>query len=62
MDRSNKAEKKEKVLRDPFEWFASDEELREAIDNLRCYLEALKSWDELEKKQRIIIIPPETLN
>ena len=60
MDRSNKAEKKEKVLRDPFERFTSDEELREAIDNLRCYLEALKSWDEIEKNQRII--PRETLN
>ena len=62
MDRSNKAEKKEKVLRDPFARFASDEELREAIDNLKRYLEALKSWDELEKKRRIIIIPPEMLN
>jgi hypothetical protein len=60
MDRSNKAEKREKVLRDPFERFTSDEELREAIDNLRRYLEALKSWDEIEKNQRII--PRETLN
>lgn len=57
-----KGSKDTKSNYDSFKRFASNEELREAIDNLRCYLEALKSWDELEKKRRIIIIPPETLN
>ena len=55
-----KGSKDTKSNYDSFKRFRSDEELREAIDNLRRYLEALKSWDEMEKNQRII--PRETLN
>lgn len=60
MDRSNKDEKKEKVLRDPFEWFASEQERLEALRRFDQLLRTLKDWDEKLKWEEDI--PPETLN
>lgn len=37
---------------DPLEPFSSQEELEEAIDNLRRYLAKLKHWSEIEKVKR----------
>lgn len=52
----SKSEKKKPKRRDPLEPFASKEELLEARENLRKYLETLRSWKHKEFK----LEPPST--